>query len=74
MNSANPTPTPANPEGFDSLECGILIVDKEPGTDVVRPPSPEVLKWATAERERLRKIGFNLDGTPLNPPPDADAK
>ena len=58
---------------FDNSDCAILIVDKESGQDFSRPPSPAFLKWAEAERERLRKFGFNLDGTPIKPP-DEDAK
>jgi hypothetical protein len=35
-------------------------------TDPANPLSGH-LKWKMAERERLAKLGFNLDGTPMNP-------
>ena len=73
MNTSIPEPTfPNDTAGFDSRDCVILVVDG-PGDNTVRPPSPAFLKWATAERERLAKLGFNLDGTPIKPP-DNDAK
>lgn len=58
-------------DDFSSRDCGLLILDSESGE--VRPPSPEILKWADAERKRLAKYGFNLDGTRIEPPP-ADGK
>jgi len=67
MNPLTPNPADrSNAGGFDSRDCQIII-DDGPGDSTVRPPSPEYLKWKMAERERLAKLGFNLDGTPMNP-------
>ena len=66
----NPSPSGDirdNAEGFGSLDCDILIVDG-PGDTTVRPLRPVLLKAALAERERLAKLGFNPDGTPIHPP------
>jgi hypothetical protein len=69
----NPSTTdPNNDGGFDSRDCVILFIDSEQGE--VRPPSPVFLKWAEAERERLAKYGFNLDGTRIQPQNEPDAK
>ncbi len=68
----NPSATDLNDDGgFDSRDCVILFMDCAEGE--VQPPSPEILKWAAAERERLAKYGFNLDGTRIQPP-DAPEK
>lgn len=56
-----------------SLDYVNLVIDSE-ADNVARPPSPAFLKWANAERERLAKIGFNLDGTRIKPKPESDAK
>jgi hypothetical protein len=74
MNPSTPNrPVPNNVCGFDSLDSPIFISD-EPGDNTVRPASPESLKRFAAERARLAKLGFNLDGTPIKPPPETDAK
>jgi hypothetical protein len=70
MNHPNPTP---NSDSFDSRDCALFISD-EPGDSTVRPARPEVVARHNAERERLKKLGFNLDGTPIDPPRNADAK
>jgi hypothetical protein len=59
--------------GFDSRNC-VNVVSDEPGDTTVRPASPEMLKWYMAERERLAKLGFNLDGTPIQPPGASESK
>lgn len=59
--------------GSDSLNCENIIIEG-PGDNTVRPPSPEMLAWFAKERERLAKLGFNLDGTPLKPANGQDAK
>jgi hypothetical protein len=69
----NTSTTDLNDGGFDSRDCVILIVDG-PGDNTVRPPSPEFLKWAEAERERLAKYGFNLDGTRIEQPDGPETK
>jgi hypothetical protein len=69
----NPCTTDLNDGGgFDSRDCVILFMDC--AEDEIRPPSPEFLKWAQAERERLAKYGFNLDGTRIQPPDGPEAK
>ena len=68
MNPSTPQPDPKKREGFDSLECEIIISDEPGGNDVVRPPTPEILAYYAVRREYLRKLGFNLDGTPIHPP------
>lgn len=73
MNPSTPNPAGQNSKcGFDSLDSLIFISD-EPGDTTVRPASPETIKRHAAERERLAKLGFNPDGTRINPP-DAEAK
>ena len=72
MNSSTPDPKRSSTGDFDDRD-GFILIDDEPGDRTVRPPRPEVLKWAATERERLAKLGFNLDGTPIQPPA-ADAK
>ena len=73
MNSSTPNPpVPNNKCGFDSSDSPIFISDG-PGDNTIRPSSPETKKRHAAERERLAKLGLNIDGTPIKPP-DADAK
>jgi hypothetical protein len=50
----------------------VILIDDQQGDNTVRPASPESLKWFEAERARLAKYGFNLDGTPIKPA-DSDA-
>lgn len=67
MNPSTPSPSvPGNTCCFDSPDC-LLFISDEPGDTSVRPIRPELLKWRSAERERLAKLGFNLDGTPIKP-------
>lgn len=74
MNPSTPNPPgPNNTSGFDSLDSPIFISDG-PGDTTVRPARPELLKWLKAERERLAKLGFNIDGTPIKPTGEAEAK
>ncbi len=40
------------PNDFTSLDCEILVIDG-PGGTTVRPPSPQLLKLAQAERARI---------------------
>lgn len=42
------------PLGFNSLNTEILIID-EPGDTTVRPPSPAMLKFLLAEREKIAR-------------------
>ena len=65
--STSDSATPNDGGGFDSRET-LILIDDQPGDNTVRPPTPERLKWFMKERERLAKLGFNLDGTPINPP------
>jgi hypothetical protein len=68
MNPTNQNPSSSHDaDGFDSRDW-VIVVSDEPGDTTVRPCGPETLKWHTAERERLAKLGFNLDGTPIKPP------
>jgi hypothetical protein len=71
MNPSTPGPiVPNNVGEFHSRDCAILI-DDQPGDSTVRSPSPERLYALEAERERLKKLGFNLDGTRIQPPAEA---
>ena len=73
MNPSAPnSPVPNAKCGFDS-HGSLLFISDEPGDNTVRPARPETVKRHAAERERLAKLGFNIDGTPIKPP-DADAK
>jgi hypothetical protein len=68
MNPSTPNPTNSNNAGeFHSRDC-VYIIDDQPGDNTVRPASGAALKALLAEREKLRKYGFNLDGTPIDPP------
>jgi hypothetical protein len=68
MNPFNPERASNQGAGeFDSRDC-VNIVSDEPGDCTVRPPSPEMFNWFAAERDRLAKIGYNLDGTSKNEP------
>jgi hypothetical protein len=52
----------------------VIFVAEGPGDTTVRPPTPEVLAYYKAKRERLAEFGLNLDGTPIKPPGETDAK
>ncbi len=61
-----------NMHGTGSRDSPILI-DDGPGDTTIRPASPERRKWYEKERERLAKLGFNLDGAPITPPANESA-
>ena len=53
MNAIDPNPSfDEVPSEFTSLDCAILVIDG-PGDTTVRPPSPQLLKLAQAERARI---------------------
>jgi hypothetical protein len=56
----------SSPFDFDSPYCENLVFDG-PGDTTARPCSPEDKRRLMAERERLAKLGFNFDGTPIKP-------
>jgi hypothetical protein len=74
MNPSASNPAPQHEYlGADSLDTEIFVFDG-PSDTTVRPPDPVLLKWYMAERERLAKLGFNLDGTPIKPPDANESK
>ena len=42
------------PTGFDSRDCVNVIIEVE-GDNTIRPCRPELLKYLTAERDRLNR-------------------
>jgi hypothetical protein len=64
--SHSDTAFPEEPSGFDSQDCEIIVIDG-PGDTTVRPPSPHLLPFLLAERERLLRWQKPVD---QSPPPD----
>lgn len=73
MTPSQPNPLAFNDRGEFHSRDSSLLIDDQPGDNTVRSPSAARLQWADAERKRLAKYGFNLDGTRIEPPP-ADGK
>jgi len=51
---------PEEPQGFDSRDSEILIIDG-PGDTTVRPSPPHLLPFLLAERERLLRWQKQMD-------------
>lgn len=64
------SPQQGEPAGFDSRNTEVVISDG-PGDTTVRPPSPELLRLALIEREKLARFQ-ELSSPPSSSAPPSD--